>query len=150
MTLWAFARSGFLGEKLFRAASTEVKTRLPDFQPQQIANTTWAMAKSGFVDEEVFLSAASLALQKLQHFQPMNYSMLLYSFALAKLPHPKLFEEVGRRCTVEALTQANSAPHVVTNLAIAFSDAGIANQAVFNNIAKVASTSLHDFRTQQI
>lgn len=150
MTLWAFARSGFLDEKLFRVAATEVKRQLPEFEPQQIANTTWAMAKSGFVDEEVFLSAADLALQKLPSFQPMNSSMLLYSFALAKLPHPKLFEEVGKRCSVEALTQANSAPHVVTNLAIAFSDAGIANQAVFNNIAKVASTSLHDFRTQQI
>lgn len=150
MTLWAFARSGFLDERLFRAAATEVKRQLPDFQPQQIANTTWAMAKSGFVDEEVFFSAADLALQKLQHFQPMNYSMLLYSFALAKLPHPKLFEEVGQRCTVEALSSALSAPHVVTNLALAFSDAGVVNDAVFGAIAQVASTSLHDFRTQQI
>merc|ERR1719333_1479407 len=148
MTLWAFARSGFLGEKLFRAASTEVKTRLPDFQPQQIANTTWAMAKSGFVDEEVFLSAANLALQKLSSFQPMNYSMLLYSFALAKLPHPKLFEEVGLRWTVEALQSANSAPHVVTNLALAFSEACVVNHTVFDAIEQVAGASLHDFRSQ--
>lgn len=150
MTLWAFARSGFLDEKLFRAAAIEVKRQLPDFQPQQIANTTWAMAKSGFVDEEVFLSAANLALQKLSNFQPMNFSMLLYSFALAKLPHPKLFEEVGQRCTVEALSSALSAPHVVTNLALAFSDAGVINRDVFDAIAQVACSSLHDFRTQQI
>lgn len=150
MTLWAFARSNFLDEKLFRCAAVEVKRQMPDFQPQQIANTTWAMAKSGFVDEEVFLSAANLALQKLSQFQPMNYSMLLYSFALAKMPHPKLFDEVGQRCTVEALSSALSAPHVVTNLALAFSDAGVANSVVFNNIAQVSSLSLHDFRAQQI
>lgn len=150
MTLWAFARSGFLDEKLFRSAAVEVKRQLPDFQPQQIANTTWAMAKSGFVDEEVFILAANLSLQKLSAFQPMNYSMLLYSFALAKLPHPKLFEEVGHRCTVEALSSALSAPHVVTNLALAFSDAGVVNVGVFDAIAEVSSSSLHDFRTQQI
>jgi len=150
MTLWAFARSGFLDEKLFRSASGEVKRQLPDFQPQQIANTTWAMAKSGFVDEEVFDTAANLALRKLPDFQPMNYSMLLYSFALAKLPHPKLFEEVGRRCTVEALSSALSAPHVVTNLALAFSEAGVVNVAVFDAIAQVAANTISDFRTQQI
>mmetsp|Transcript_56801 Transcript_56801/g.122805 ORF Transcript_56801/g.122805 Transcript_56801/m.122805 type:complete len:491 (+) Transcript_56801:74-1546(+) len=150
MTLWAFARSGFLDEKLFRAAAAEVKRQLPDFQPQQIANTTWAMAKSGFVDEELFLAAANLALEKLGNFQPMNYSMLLYSFALARLPHPKLFEEVGRRCTVSALSSAQSAPHVVTNLALAFSEAGVVNPAVFDTLAQVASTTLAEFRTQQI
>lgn len=150
MTLWAFARSGFLDEKLFRSAATEVKKQLPDFQPQQIANTTWAMAKSGIVDEELFLSAASLALEKLNEFQPMNFSMLLFSFALAKLPHPKLFDEVGKRCTVQALSSAASAPHIVTNLALAYSEAGESNQNVFNAIATVASSSLYDFRTQQI
>lgn len=150
MTLWAFARSGFLDAKLCRASAVEVKRRLPDFQPQQISNTTWAMAKSGFVDEELFVAAADLALEKLGQFQPMNYSMLLYSFALAKLPHPKLFEEVGKRCTVVALTSAASAPHVVTNLAFAFSEAGIGNERVFDTIAKVACNTLDDFRTQQI
>eukprot|EP00927_Polykrikos_kofoidii_P046766 TRINITY_DN40905_c0_g1_i1.p1 TRINITY_DN40905_c0_g1~~TRINITY_DN40905_c0_g1_i1.p1 ORF type:complete len:486 (-),score=92.03 TRINITY_DN40905_c0_g1_i1:89-1546(-) len=150
MTLWAFARSGFLDEKLFLASAAEVKRQLPDFQPQQIANTTWAMAKSGFVDRVLFESAADLALEKLADFQPMNYSMLLYSFALAKLPHPRLFEEVGKRCTVQALSSAMSAPHVVTNLALAFSEAGVVNAGVFDTIAKVASNTLHEFRAQQI
>merc|ERR1719408_338541 len=100
------------------------------------------MAKSGFVDEELFRKAGDLALSKLSQFQPMNYSMLLYSFALAKLPHPKLFEEVGRRCTVETLSSSSSAPHVVTNLALAYSDAGVVNTTVFNTIAKVASSTL--------
>jgi len=150
MTLWAFARSGFLDEKLFRAASAEVHRQLPEFQPQQIANTTWAMAKSGFVDEELFQAAAKLSLQKLGEFQPMNYSMLLYSFALAKLPHPELFEEVGRKCTITSLSSALSAPHVLTNLALAYSEASVTNVAVFDAIAAVASSSLYDFRTQQI
>jgi len=150
MTLWAFARSGFLDEKLFRAAAAEVKNQLVDFQPQQIANTTWAMAKSGFVDESLFMSAADLALEKLNEFQPMNYSMLLYSFALAKLPHPRLFEEVGRQCTVQALSSALSAPHVITNLALAYSEAGVANEQVFQVVALVASSTLYNFRTQQI
>jgi len=150
MTLWAFARSGFLDEKLFRVASTEVHRQLPEFQPQQIANTTWAMAKSGFVDEELFNAAAQLALQKLGEFQPMNYSMLLYSFALAKLPHPQLFEEVGQRCTISSLSSALSAPHVVTNLALAYSEAGVPNLEVFDAVAVVASNTLYDFRTQQI
>lgn len=150
MTLWAFARSGFLDEKLFAAAATEVKLQLREFQPQQIANTTWAMAKSGFVDEGLFHSAADLALEKLGEFQPMNYSMLLYSFALAKLPHPQLFKEVGRQCTAKSLSSAASAPHVVTNLALAFSDSGIVEQQVFHSIATAAAAWLHDFRTQQI
>lgn len=150
MTLWAFARSGFLDEKLFAAAAAEVKLQLRDFQPQQIANTTWAMAKSGFVDEGLFHSAADLALEKLGEFQPMNYSMLLYSFALAKLPHPQLFKEVGRQCTAKALSSAASAPHVVTNLALAFSDSGVVDPQVFDAIAIAAGAWLHDFRTQQI
>jgi len=150
MTLWAFARSGFLDEKLFRAAATEVKRQLPDFQPQQIANTIWAMAKSGFVDEELFLAAASLTIEKLDEFQPMNFSMLLYSFALAKVPHPQLFEEVGKRCTVSALSKATSSPHIVTNLALAFSDAGVINGEVFDALALTASDALSDFRCQQI
>lgn len=150
MMLWAFARAGFLDEKMFRVAAVEVKEQLHEFEPQQIANTTWAMAKSGFVDEELFLSAADIALQKLAQFQPMNYSMLLYSFSLAKLPHPNLFEKVGKRCTVQALSSAQSSPHVITNLASAFSDVGAINVEVFNAIAQVASTSLHDFRSQQI
>lgn len=150
MTLWAFARSGFLDEKLFASAAAEVRRQLRDFQPQQIANTTWAMAKSGFVDEGLFHSAADLALEKLGEFQPMNYSMLLYSFALAKLSHPRLFQEVGRQCTAKALSSAASAPHVVTNLALAFSDSGVVEQHVFDAIATAAGAWLHEFRTQQI
>mmetsp|Transcript_18774 Transcript_18774/g.51934 ORF Transcript_18774/g.51934 Transcript_18774/m.51934 type:complete len:501 (+) Transcript_18774:59-1561(+) len=150
MTLWAFARSGFLDEKLFSVAAAEVKGQLSRFEPQQIANTTWAMAKSGFVDEELFETAAQLALEKIEEFQPMNSSMLLYSFALARLPHPKLFAEVGRRCTASTLASAASMPHVVTNLALAYSEAGVSNSAVFDAVAVAAGGALYDFRTQQI
>jgi len=150
MTLWAFARSGFLDESLFRAAAAEVKLQLPKFQPQQIANTTWAMAKGGFMDEELFQKAAEHSIERLDEFQPMNFSMLLYSFALAKQPHPRLFSEVGKRCTVKALSRCPSVPHVVSNLALAYAEAGIADQAVFDAIAKVATEQLYDFRAQQI
>lgn len=150
MTLWAFARSGFLDEKLVRASAAEVKRQLPDFQPQQIANTTWAIAKSGVVDEELFSAAAAIALKKLREFQPMNYSMLVYSFALARHPHPKLFEEVGKRCTPQALMPVPSAPHVITNLALAYSEAGIPHAGVFDAVAQVARNTLREFRAQQI
>lgn len=150
MTLWAFARSGFLDEKLFQAAATEVKRQLPVFQPQQIANTTWAMAKSGFVDEELFNKAADLALAKLPEFQPMNYSMLVYSFALAKLPHAELFERVGQRCTVQELSTAASAPNVVANLALAFSEANLPDAQVFDALGTVGSITMNEFRSQQI
>eukprot|EP00440_Ansanella_granifera_P014693 gb/GFBE01015971.1/.p1 GENE.gb/GFBE01015971.1/~~gb/GFBE01015971.1/.p1 ORF type:complete len:465 (+),score=110.02 gb/GFBE01015971.1/:1-1395(+) len=150
MTLWAFARSGFLDERLFRAAAEEVNLKLPDFQPQQIANTTWAMAKSNFVDEELFAKAAEQAIERLDEFQPMNFSMLLYSFALAKQPHQKLFDEVAKRCTVKTLSRSISVPHVVSNLALAFAEAGIQNIAVYDAVAKVAGDNLYDFRTQQI
>jgi hypothetical protein len=150
MTLWAFARSGFLDERLVKASAAEVKRQLPDFQPQQIANTTWAIAKSGFLEEELFAEAAEIALKKLREFQPMNYSMLVYSFALARHPHPKLFDEVGKRCNYQALISTNQAPHVVTNLALAYSDAGISNPGVFDIVAQVARNTLRDFRAQQI
>eukprot|EP00929_Paragymnodinium_shiwhaense_P041789 TRINITY_DN21703_c0_g1_i1.p1 TRINITY_DN21703_c0_g1~~TRINITY_DN21703_c0_g1_i1.p1 ORF type:complete len:547 (+),score=147.25 TRINITY_DN21703_c0_g1_i1:154-1794(+) len=150
MTLWAFARAGFLDERLFRASAEEVKRKLPDFQPQQIANTAWAMAKSGFNDEELFQAAAELALEKMSQFQPMNYSMLLYSFAMAKVSHPRLFEEVGRRCSVQALSSAQSAPHVITNLAVSFAEGGVVNVEVFDVIAKVSCKMLPEFRTGQI
>lgn len=152
MTLWAFARSGFLDERLCREASAQVKVQLPNFQPQQIANTTWAMAKSGFVDVDLFMSAAELALEKLHVFQPMNFSMLLYSFSLAKLPHPALFAEVGKLCTVKALTSASSAPHAITNLALAFSDRCMDQDFnhVFDALAQASCRTFHDFRTQQI
>lgn len=151
MTLWAFARGGFLDEKLFRAAVVEVHRQLPNFQPQQIANTAWAMAKSGFVDAEIFDSIANLTVQKLSDFQPMNYSMLVYSFAVAKTPHERLFEAVGRKCTVGALLSVRSAaPHVVTNLAYAYSEVGVVNAEVFDTMAEVAIETLRDFRSGQI
>eukprot|EP00928_Gymnodinium_smaydae_P048379 TRINITY_DN32335_c0_g1_i1.p1 TRINITY_DN32335_c0_g1~~TRINITY_DN32335_c0_g1_i1.p1 ORF type:complete len:484 (-),score=88.46 TRINITY_DN32335_c0_g1_i1:76-1527(-) len=150
MTLWAFARSGFLDEKLFRATAAEVKNQLPSFKPQQIANTTWAIAKSGYEDEELFSLAADLALKKLDDFEPMNYSMLLYSFALARQPHPKLFEEVGKKCSVQTLSRVSGAPHVVTNLALAFSEAGVVDTRVFDSIAKVTRNTLNEYRAQQI
>lgn len=150
MTLWAFARSGFMDEKLFRAAIKEAKVRMPDFQPQQVANTAWAVAKSGFVDQELFAVAAEHAIERLDTFQPMNFSMLLYSFALAKQPHPRLFEEVGKRCTVKALSHALSAPHAISNLALAYSEAGVENLEVFDAMAQVAVDRLYDFSIQQI
>lgn len=150
MTLWAFARSGFMDEKLFRAAIQEAKARMPDFQPQQVANTAWAVAKSGFVDQELFEIAAEHAIARLDTFQPMNFSMLLYSFALAKQPHRRLFEEVGKRCTVKSLSQSLAAPHAISNLALAYSEAGIDNPGVFDAMAQVAVDRLYDFSTQQI
>lgn len=150
MTLWAFARSGFLDEKLSAAAAQEVKGQLARFEPQQIANTTWALAKSGFVDQELFEQAAELALARVGEFQPMNYSMLLYSFALAKLRHDALFAEVARRCTATELASATSMAHVVTNLAMAYAEAGAPGTEVFEAIASAASGALADFRTQQI
>mmetsp|Transcript_23692 Transcript_23692/g.55264 ORF Transcript_23692/g.55264 Transcript_23692/m.55264 type:complete len:445 (-) Transcript_23692:42-1376(-) len=150
MTLWAFARAGFLEEKLFKAAACEVKRQIRSFQPQQIANTTWAMAKSRFIDEELFMLAAEFSLEQIGDFQPMNYSMLLYSFALAKLRHEKLFLEVARRCTARALIGEASAPHVITNLALAFSEAGVSQTAIFDQIAEAAQVTLAEFRTQQI
>jgi hypothetical protein len=150
MTLWAYARSGFMDEKLFRAASVEVKNQLDIFQPQQFANTFWAMAKSGFVDEELFRKAGDVASSKLSEFQPMNYSMLLYSFALAKIPHPALYEKVAERCNVKELSTVPSAPNVVTNLALAFSDANLPNERVFESLGTVGSVTLHEFRASQI
>lgn len=150
MTLWAFARSGFMDEQLFRAAIKEAKARMPDFQPQQVANTAWAVAKSGFVDQELFELAAEHAIDRLDTFQPMNFSMLLYSFALAKQPHQRLFEEVGKRCTVKSLSQTLAAPHAISNLALAYSEAGIDNPGVFDAMAQVAVDRLYDFSTQQI
>jgi hypothetical protein len=139
-----------MDEKLLRAASIEVKNQLATFQPQQIANTSWAMAKSGFVDEELFRKAGDLALSKLSEFQPMNYSMLLYSFALAKMPHPELYEKVAERCSVKELSTVPSAPNVVTNLALAFSDANLPNERVFESLGTVGSVTLHEFRASQI
>lgn len=150
MTLWAYARSGFMDEKLFRAAAVEVKNQLSMFQPQQIANTSWAMAKSGFVDEELFRQAGDLALSKLSDYQPMNYSMLLYAFALAKMPHPALYEKVAERCNVQELSSVPSAPNVVTNLALAFSDANLPNETVFESLGTVGSVTLREFRASQI
>eukprot|EP00930_Biecheleria_cincta_P088511 TRINITY_DN77755_c0_g1_i1.p1 TRINITY_DN77755_c0_g1~~TRINITY_DN77755_c0_g1_i1.p1 ORF type:complete len:477 (-),score=96.00 TRINITY_DN77755_c0_g1_i1:37-1467(-) len=150
MTLWAFARSGVMEKKLFRAAIKEAKARMPDFQPQQVANTAWAVAKSGFIDQELFTLAAEHAIERLDTFQPMNFSMLLYSFALAKQPHPRLFDEVGKRCTTKALSQALSAPHAISNLALAYSEAGIDNPGVFEAMAQVAADRLYDFSIQQV
>lgn len=150
MTLWAFARSGFMEKGLFAAATAEVKRLLPLFQPQQIANTTWALAKSNFVDQELFAAAAEVALERLDEFQPMNYSMLVYSFAIAQISHPQLFEEVALRCTVQGLLASPSPPHVVTNLALAFSEVQERGSGVFELLAQVACRCLHDFRPGQI
>mmetsp|Transcript_8599 Transcript_8599/g.15424 ORF Transcript_8599/g.15424 Transcript_8599/m.15424 type:complete len:463 (-) Transcript_8599:196-1584(-) len=150
MALWAFARAGFMEEKFFNQAAAEVKKQIRGFQPQQIANTTWAMAKSQFIDEELFSQAADFALEHLAAFQPMNQSMLLYSFALAKVRHEKLFMEVAKHFDAKALVAASSAPHVITNMALAYSEANMSSQEIFNEFAEAAVSMLHDFRTQQL
>eukprot|EP00971_Amphidinium_carterae_P317431 6310877-Amphidinium_carterae.1 len=150
MALWAFARAGFMEEKFFNVAAAEVKKQINGFQPQQIANTTWAMAKSQFIDEELFNVAAEFALEHLSAFQPMNHSMLLYSFALAKVRHEKLFLEVAKQFDAKALTAASSAPHVITNMALAYGEANMASQEVFAEFATAAISMLGDFRTQQL
>merc|ERR1719174_2340888 len=108
------------------------------------------MAKSGFVDEELFQAAASLALEKMEEFQPMNFSMLLYSFALARVSHFELFDKVGERCSTSVLISVPSAPHVVTNLALAYSEAGVSNPGVFAAVSEVVQTTIDDFKPQQV
>ncbi|CAE6932383.1 KCNH7 [Symbiodinium natans] len=146
MTLWAFARSGLSDERLLRAAAQEVKHQLKDFEPQQIANTTWAMAKCGYVDEVLFEQAAEHAISQLKKFQPMNFSMLLYSYALAQQRHEKLFQEVAKKCTVDVLKNSLSAPHVVSNLALAYSEAQIHIDSVYQAVAEVAIDVFEEFR----
>merc|ERR1712232_34046 len=80
----------------------------------------------------------------------MNYSMLLHSFALAKYPQPKLFQEVGQLCTAKVLRSTQSASHVIMNLVLAFSEAGVVNRPVFEALAEAASGILSDYRTSQI
>lgn len=150
MTLWAFARSGIYDEKLLAATSGEVKRQLKDFQPQQVANTAWAFAKCGYVDQELFALAAEQALAELDQYQPMNCSMLVYAFALANQRHSQLFEEVAKRCTVPTLKFSLAAPHVVSNLALAFSEAQIHVPELYQTVAEVAIQSIHEFRPKQL
>jgi len=150
MTLWAFARSGIYDEKLLAAASTEVKKQLDDFEPQQVANTAWAMAKCGYVDQELFERTAVHAMSALDTYQPMNFSMLVYAFALAHLPHQELFEEVAKRCTVQALKHSFTAPNVVSNLALAYSEAQVNVPELYETVAQVSIHVIHEFKPKQI
>lgn len=150
MTLWAFARSGIYDEKLLQAASTEVKKQLKDFEPQQVANTAWAMAKCGYVDQELFMRAADHALATMDTYQPMNFSMLVYAFSLAHLSHQDLFEQVAKRCTVPALKHSFSAPNVVGNLALAYSESQVYIPELYESVAQVCVALIHDFKPRQL
>jgi|ERR1712194_67280 len=150
MTLWALAKAGSSEAKVFTAAIVEVRKQMPNFAPQQIANTTWAIAKAGFGDEDLYNTIAQVSLDQIEEFAVMNLSMLLYAFALAKCPHQRLFDEMGKKCTAETLAGTASVPHVVTNLAVAYAEVGIPNEEVFRSIAQASCLNLRDFRTQQI
>lgn len=149
MTLWALAKANHIDARVFSAAVIEVGRQLSHFQPQQIANTIWALAKAGYTDADLFDRAAEHAISTIDEFQPMNSSMLLFSFALAKIRHQRLFDEVGDRLT-ESDFESAAVPHVVTNLAWAYAEAGIFHNGVFEAMAAAAALHLRDFRTQQI
>ncbi|CAJ1327189.1 unnamed protein product, partial [Effrenium voratum] len=86
---WAYAKLG-AGDGDLAALKPQLRRRLPEFEPQNLAITAWACATLAHVDVELFQAIAERAYHKAAHADPQCCANLLYSFGKLAVLDQKL------------------------------------------------------------
>ena len=120
-------------------------TKMPHFNPQDMANTVWAFAKAGHSAPALFDAVAAEALTKMPHFIPQDIANTVWAFATAMHSAPALFDAVA----AEVLTKMpNFNPQDIANTVWAFATAGHSAPALFDAVAAAAVTKMPHFIPQ--
>lgn len=147
LTLWGFAKLDFVFPEMFAATKTRVLEVLDDFEPHRLCNTVWAYAKTGNRDAELFEKIAVAAFRKLSKFNASNESMLFYSFALARVHVPILFDRILSN-QVRGMTDGGIVdPRSISNLVWSVSELalGSTHGSVFTAAAGSAIANIHRY-----
>eukprot|EP00916_Digyalum_oweni_P003863 GHVL01006851.1.p1 GENE.GHVL01006851.1~~GHVL01006851.1.p1 ORF type:complete len:476 (+),score=72.48 GHVL01006851.1:161-1588(+) len=89
MAIWAVAKANHKDDSFFYSIQDEVIVQCPKMEAQQLSNVAWAYAVSGGnVGPVLWNGIIGRASQLMDTFHPINISMLLFSFAFARVICP--------------------------------------------------------------
>jgi len=123
-TAWAFATAGLVNIELFEQIERAVLVKLPDMEPQSIANIMWALAKLQVpLHTDLFPKLLHITVSKQQQFKPQELSAVIWAAAQMCPDYATFFGAIMRTC-VKRLTHfsANAIANMVKSLATVQTD----------------------------
>jgi hypothetical protein len=123
-TAWAFATAGLVNIELFEQIEKAVLVKLPDMEPQSIANIMWALAKLQVpLHTDLFPKLLHITVSKQQQFKPQELSAVIWAAAQMCPDYATFFGAIMRTC-VKRLTHfsANAIANMVKSLATVQTD----------------------------
>jgi len=98
-TAWAFATTGLQNIELFARIEQAALAKLPDMEPQGIANIMWAFAKLQVpLRTQLFVTLMNLTLAKQEQFKAQELSAVIWAAAQVCPDSPCFFGAAMRIC----------------------------------------------------
>ena len=85
------ATVNYRDEKLFAALAIAAERRLPEFNPQEVANAAWAFATVNYRDQKLCAALALAAERRLSEFHPQEVANTAWASATVNYRDEKLF-----------------------------------------------------------
>jgi len=175
-TAWAFSTAfsvyvptplGPAEARLYDNIAGELANRAAECNAQDLAMVSWAFATAACSAPHLFEAIANVSIRKIYTFDAQALSNVTWAFAKAGFPAPDLFDAIARRIMAvpgDARVQKPAPPRsnarrtdlfaeqlnaqALSNIAWAFSKAGIFNAALFDVLAQQALAKVATFEAQ--
>lgn len=148
--LWAYGTVKVYDYNLFNSIAQELVRHPGGLPGHVIANSLWCLARVQHRDPVVFRLLGDMAASEevVWYLKPHEVSKMVWAFAAAALPHPRLFESL---VPVIYCNRWELPPHSMASIASAYVAVDSAHsRQIVAALVEVAHASIHSFRVQEL